>query len=395
MKDKKIFGVLVGLCCILILIFAVVVALILDSRSPDPVLGIFRTEPATIDAGETELPSEDTEDTKETSAGTTEPTGDSKDPAQGTTEPTGESKDPTQGTTEPTGESKDPTQGTTEPTGESKDPTQGTTEPTGESKDPTEGTTEPTGEGKDPTEGTTEPTGESKDPTEETTDPTDPSDGEVIPPEELPPSVTIPPDEDTETGEPVGISFPCQVPGYGLVIEKMAPYSGMFVEDGTNANVQNIAMLLVHNNGDTPVEYTQICVEFEQEKLLFDISALPAGERLVVQEKTGKSIPEGIATAANALVVQRADMDMAESQVRITDNGDNTLTIQNLTQKTIPTVRVFYKYYMDEEGVFVGGIAFTVRVTRLGAGASVTIQPSHYTSQTSRVVMVLTYESEV
>ena len=42
-----------------------------------------------------------------------------------------------------------------------------------------------------------------------------------------------------------------------------------------------------------------------------------------------------------------------------------------------------------------GGIAFTVRISRLGAGARVTIQPSHYTSQTSRVVMVLTYDSEV
>ena len=47
------------------------------------------------------------------------------------------------------------------------------------------------------------------------------------------------------------------------------------------------------------------------------------------------------------------------------------------------------------ENMFVGGIAFTVRVTRLAAGGSVTVQPSHYTSTTSRVVMVLTYDSEV
>jgi hypothetical protein len=45
--------------------------------------------------------------------------------------------------------------------------------------------------------------------------------------------------------------------------------------------------------------------------------------------------------------------------------------------------------------LFVGGIAFTVRISRLRAGASVTIQPAHYTSRTSRVVMVQTYDSEV
>ena len=143
------------------------------------------------------------------------------------------------------------------------------------------------------------------------------------------------------------------------------------------------------------MEYTQIRVACGEEELLFDVSALPVGERLVVQEKTGKAIPEGGATSASVLVVQRADMEMSEGKVKVTDNGNNTLTIQNLTDETIPTVRLFYKYYMDEEQLFVGGIAFTVRITKLGAGASVTIQPSHYTSRSGRVVMVLTYDSEV
>ncbi len=85
----------------------------------------------------------------------------------------------------------------------------------------------------------------------------------------------------------------------------------------------------------------------------------------------------------------------SEKQIRVTDNGDNTLTIENLTDEIIPTVRVFYKHFMQQEDLFVGGIAFTVRVTRLAADGSVTIQPAHYTSQNSRVVMALTYDSEV
>ena len=284
MNKKKTAWPLLGVLCVLILFFAVAVAVVLDSRSPDPILGIFRTEP-------TDSEEETVESTDETS--------------------------------------------------------------------------------------------------------TIPSEEPITPPKDLPSSVEIPTEKDPQTGESVGITFPCKIPEYGLVIEKMAPYSGMFVEDGSNANTQNVAMLLVRNLGDFPVEYTQICVEYGQEKLLFDISALPVGEKLVVQEKNGKPAPEGNAVAATAMVVQRADMEMSEGKVRVTDNGDNTLTIENVTDQTIPTVRVFYKYYMEEEGIFVGGIAFTVRVTRLEPGASVRIQPSHYTSQTSRVVMVLTYDSEV
>lgn len=209
-------------------------------------------------------------------------------------------------------------------------------------------------------------------------------DAPVIPPEDLPPVIEI-----------SKISFPFEIPGYGLVMERLAPYSGMYVEDGTNINVTDVAMLLVYNKGNLPVEYTQICIRYEQEELLFDISALPSGGRLVVQEKSCKSIPDGEPTIANALVVTRPEMELSADKIKITDNGDNTLTIQNLTGEMIPTVRVFYKYYMTDEQVFVGGIAFTVRLTRLAAGASITIQPSHYNSQTGKVVMVQTYNAEV
>ena len=40
-------------------------------------------------------------------------------------------------------------------------------------------------------------------------------------------------------------------------------------------------------------------------------------------------------------------MDMSEGKVLVRDNGDNSLTIENLTDKTIPTVRVFYKYFSE------------------------------------------------
>ena len=236
------------------------------------------------------------------------------------------------------------------------------------------------------------------DPTEASTEaPTVPSatEEQVTPPDDLPSFVEIPTETNPDTGENAGITFPCEVPSHGLTLEKLAPYNGMYVEDGSNQTVQGVAMLLVSNTGDTPLEYTQISVSYGEETLLFDISALPVGEQLVVQEKNRKPIPEGTPTAANAMVVHRAKMDMSTGKVRVTDNGDNTLTIENLTDTTIPTVRVFYKYYLKEQDMFVGGIAFTVRVTRLGANGKVTLQPTHYTSDSAQVVMVLTYDSEV
>lgn len=236
---------------------------------------------------------------------------------------------------------------------------------------------------------------------EETTSTTQPweddeqdEDEAVPPPEDLPPTVDLPTVTDPETGE-TSISFPCEVPGYGLTIHRLAPYSGMYVEDGTNATVENVAMLMVSNDSDYPIEFAQIAVQYGGETLTFDISALPKGEKMVVQEKNGKAVPADKAQKADALVVRRAAMEMSRDQVEVTDNGDNTLTIRNVSGELIPTVRVFYKYYMEDEDVFVGGIAFTVRITRLQADSAVTIQPSHFASKTGRVVMVLTYDTEV
>lgn len=192
--------------------------------------------------------------------------------------------------------------------------------------------------------------------------------------------------------EEEGVKFPCTIPGYKLALEKIAPYDGLFVEDGTNVQGQQVAMILVKNNGDYPIEYAQIAVYYGETQLTFAISALPVGEKLVVQEQMAQRLPQGVVTKVTALVVQQAEMDLSEDKIRVTDLGEGRLKIENLTDTAFSSVRVFYKYHMPEEDVFVGGITFTVNIYRLGAKGSTIIQPAHYSSTTGRVVMVRTYE---
>ena len=66
--------------------------------------------------------------------------------------------------------------------------------------------------------------------------PTTVPDNPFGPPTYLPPSVTIPPEEGKTE-----ITFPCDIPGYDLTIEKADAYSGMYVEDGSFTNVANVA----------------------------------------------------------------------------------------------------------------------------------------------------------
>lgn len=209
----------------------------------------------------------------------------------------------------------------------------------------------------------------------------------------LPANVEIKPQKDPETGKNKGIVFPYKIEGYNLVIEKLSGYNGIYVEDGTNTQVNGVAALLVRNEGDYPIEYAEITVEYENETLQFNISALGKGEKAVVQEQNKKAVPNDTALKGNTLIVRRTAMEMSENTISVTDNGDGSITVLNLTDKTIPTVRVFYKYYMQDEDLFVGGIAFSARITRLGANAKTVIHPAHYSSESGRVVMVSTYDS--
>lgn len=182
------------------------------------------------------------------------------------------------------------------------------------------------------------------------------------------------------------LSFPCAVSEYDLVLEKLDSYRGIFVEDGTNGQTSSVAMLLVKNKGGLPLEYTEIQILCGDETLKFVISALPAGESLLVQEKTGKALPAAKPNSGEATVITRAAFEMHEKSISVKDNGDSSLTLTNLTEEKLSSVRVFYKYY--KEGVYVGGIAFSLHVTDLEAGKSVTVKPAHFISGECRVVMV-------
>ena len=54
-------------------------------------------------------------------------------------------------------------------------------------------------------------------------------------------TVIVEPEEQTS----LNVEFPCEVSG--LLIEKIAPYSGVYLEDGMNEQVSDVAMILVHN----------------------------------------------------------------------------------------------------------------------------------------------------
>ena len=195
-----------------------------------------------------------------------------------------------------------------------------------------------------------------------------------------------------QQGNSQSISFPYVISGTGLTVRKLDSYDGVYIEDGSDVQVSNLCVILLENTMDTVAEYAKVTVELDGKTLTFEASAIPPKSTVVVQESGKSSWVDGKCTSCTAEVARLDEFELSEGQVKVVDNGDGSLTVTNLTDQEILAIRLFYKFYMEEEDVYVGGIAYTAKITGLKGDSSVTVTPSHYVSGSAKVLMVRTYD---
>lgn len=193
------------------------------------------------------------------------------------------------------------------------------------------------------------------------------------------------------TGKKVSSNF--KVDDAAITIQRINGYSGIFIEDGSDKEVKNVAAIEVKNTSNKPLEFAQIQLYNGSKKLVFDVSTLPANSSAVVMEKnkasfnSSKGVTYGGTTAGYVNSLEKA------SSIKCKKVKNNGIEVTNTSSKNIPCVRVFYKY-KSSEGYYVGGITYTAKVEYLKAGASQTIYPSHFASDGGEIMMVKAYNSK-
>ena len=193
------------------------------------------------------------------------------------------------------------------------------------------------------------------------------------------------------TGKKVSSNF--KVDDADITIQRINAYSGIFIEDGSDKEVKNVAAIEVKNTSNKPLEFAQIQLYNGSKKLVFDVSTLPANSSAVVMEKnkvsfnSSKGVTYGGTTAGYVNSLEKA------SSIKCKKVKNNGIEVTNTSSKNIPCVRVFYKY-KSSEGYYVGGITYTAKVEDLKAGASQTIYPSHFASDGGEIMMVKAYNSK-
>ena len=206
------------------------------------------------------------------------------------------------------------------------------------------------------------------------------------------PDVVINLDEEPGQEQEESVELPYSISGTDLTVDKITSYDGIFIEDGSDEETTGVTAIVLTNQGDMDVEYAEITARQSDQVLSFKASAIPAGATVVVLEANGTAWSDQAVTQIYGSATDGSEFGMSEDAVQIQDNGDNSITVTNLSGEDIPRVRFFDKYKMDED-TFVGGIAYVAKLTDLGEGESQTVRPSHYVSGSSEVLMARTYDT--
>ena len=181
--------------------------------------------------------------------------------------------------------------------------------------------------------------------------------------------------------------YPRSVMGTELLAVGASRYDGPFWEDGSNQEVAGVASLVVENQGGLLVTKGAVILETGEERMVFEFSFLPPGEKVLVLEKDRK--PYTYQNPVTCYGWTREEYPENPGLISVDSVGIGGLTLTNHTGYTVPGVEVQYKNYDPENGIFLGGITYCVRESDLLPREVRYLNPVYYSAWDSRVVRIL------
>ncbi len=193
---------------------------------------------------------------------------------------------------------------------------------------------------------------------------------------------------DAEISEVISeAQFPI-VLGQGLNIIELAPYTGAYMEDGTDEIVSDVLMAILENTSDQALQHAKITLHFGETQAEFSVTNLPAGEKVVLLEQSRMAYtanaPE-LAEIQDTAFLER--MELYPEIFEITGEK-GAVTVKNISDTEISgDIYVYYKNCAAD--LYYGGITYRTRVEGgLAAGESKQAIAAHYNPNGSSVEMV-------
>ncbi len=192
-----------------------------------------------------------------------------------------------------------------------------------------------------------------------------------------------------QNAEPEATEPPAIELSDGLVIHHISSYAGIYMEDGSDEPVSDVMMIVLENTAEQDLQLARISIEYSGFTAEFEVTNLPAGEKVVALEKSRHP-----GTSEKYLSIQTKNVlffpePMGLEEERIEIKGHNgTLEVTNISGEDIPgDIYIYYKNSATD--LLYGGITYRVPVRGgLKAGESTTVIAGHYTPNNSRLLLV-------
>lgn len=175
----------------------------------------------------------------------------------------------------------------------------------------------------------------------------------------------------------------------GLQVLCAGTYSGYYLEDGSDEQIENVLCIVVKNNGTSLVEYGQIELPLGKNTANFEFSGLPVGAAVLVQEKNRMTADSDTKTGNSFVCISAAlpaalVFDFGNDFELYPDDG--VLNIKNISDRDFTSdVSVFYKNF--ENGLFMGGITYRARFSGgIKAGEYAQSMQMHFWNDTSAIL---------
>jgi hypothetical protein len=178
--------------------------------------------------------------------------------------------------------------------------------------------------------------------------------------------------------------------GHGLVITDMGSYTGPFMEDGSDARVSNVLMIVVSNCSSELLQYAQISLSGPDGTATFTVTTLPPGASVLLLEKNrmqDSSDLEFTSAAAEHVVFFQDDQTIHTDWFSFEAN-DGGITVTNVSGSAITgDIEIYYKRLVD--GQLYGGITYMARLSDgLGVDETRQIATVHFSAAESVIMFV-------
>lgn len=178
-----------------------------------------------------------------------------------------------------------------------------------------------------------------------------------------------------------------------IFVEESYGYTGNFVEDGSDKEVENVWTLKVSNYSDEDIQFLRIKGQKDNEIGVFDITTLKANSSVIVMESNALECPkdsEEFYYEVENIAYFQTEVSLHSDVFKIMAK-DNWIKLENISNQDISSdIYVYFKNYEDD--LYHGGITYRVKFSNgIKAGQSLEVQSQHYLSKKSKI-LYLTYQ---